>query len=145
MPHSVALLVTNLVSFFFLFVDLLAIATSTAGRASSDVGFDPSEEFELPAVKVEVEIKDEPATAMGDLTASDDSFLVKSEVLEVLREDDLAELNQNSEVTRLSRNGAISINFRSSTKPELFFILRDENKDSLSGECASSVTPMYYT
>ena len=63
----------------------------------------------------------------------------------MLREDDLAELNQNSEVTRLSRNGAISINFRSSTKPELFFLLRDESNDSSSGEFESSVTPMYRT
>ena len=81
----------------------------------------------MPEVKVEVEDTDERST--------DDQFLVKSEELEELREDDLAELNPNSEVASLSRNGRISIHFRSSTKPELFFLLQDEiNGDPKTGE-----------
>ena len=108
------------------FTDFRPTATcaATPNHRKSDVS------FLTPEIKVEVENTDE--RSIDESNTSDDQFMVKSEVLEVLREDDLAELNQNSEVTRLSRNGAISINFRSSTKPELFFLLRDEKKDSLS-------------
>ena len=77
-----------------------------------------------PEIKVEVENTDE--RSIDESNTSDDQFMVKSEVLEVLREDDLAELNHHSEVTSLSRDGRISIHFRPSRKPELFFLLQDE-------------------
>ena len=109
-----------------LFTDLLPIATSAVALTKSDASF-------LPEIKVEDENTDEPS--IEESSTSDDQFMVKSEVLEVLREDDLAELNQNSEVESLSRNGRISIHFRSSSKPELFFLLQDEiNGDSKTGE-----------
>ena len=84
----------------------------------------PDDSFLTPRIKTEVETTYE--RAIDESNSSGDPFLVKSDELEELREDDLAELNQNSEVAFLSRNGRISIHFRSSTKPELFFRIQEE-------------------
>ena len=118
----------KIIKIFSFLLDPLASAPSVATEDNLDIGFKTSAQCELLEDKTVFEITDK--LAIGPLNTSDD------QVLEVLKEDDLAELNQTYDVDKLSPNGRISIYFRPSTKHELFFFLGDENnKESISGEC----------